>query len=496
MIGAPPVPIAPAIRPILLLAALAAGLCLPAGPGPWEGWTSAAFAQDDDDDDDGGDDGSDDDDDDDPGDDDPGDDAADDDDDSAPSGGSGGAPAARDDTPERDGDRPRAERGQERTSQTRRRAAPAPAPPPPPAFAPELLVSDLSEADLALLSAEGFGLLERSSLAEVAVTLTRLSAPAGLTLEEARERVRQLPSGQDADFNHYFRPASDPAPCAHENCAALDLAGWPAERPATCRVTVPVGLIDTGVNPGHEILAGARLTMLSQADPGAEPSSAIHGTAVLSLLVGAPGSRVPGLIHEAEVVGVDIFTRAGGDERADAAAVVRGLDALTERGVRLVNMALAGPENAVLRRVLDRLTAPEGGPLPGGAVIVAAVGNGGADAPPALPAAHQGVIAVTAVDRRGRVYPRAQRGPHVDLAAPGVGLLAATSIRGARPREGTSFAAPFVTAAAALYLSRHPEAGAAEVAEALGAASRDLGAPGPDEIFGQGLLSAAALCGE
>ncbi len=104
------------------------------------------------------------------------------------------------------------------------------------------------------------------------------------------------------------------------------------------------------------------------------------------------------------------------------------------------------------------------------------------------------MLAVTAVDARGRVYRNAQRGPHLDLAAPGVNLLAATSIRGARGKSGTSYAVPFVTAAAALLVSQSPDLGASAIAAQLKAQARDLGAEGPDAIFGTGLLDASGLC--
>ncbi|MBD3766199.1 MAG: S8 family serine peptidase [Rhodobacterales bacterium] len=255
-------------------------------------------------------------------------------------------------------------------------------------------------------------------------------------------------------------------------------------------MTAPIGLIDTGINPGHGILAGAKVTVIDRPSAG-EGSGAVHGTAVASLLIGDPGSRVPGLLPGATVLAVDVFSRAAGDERADAAALVEGLDLLAARGVRVYNLSLSGPPNAVLARMIDRLTDPAGLD----ALVVSAAGNGGPAADPAWPRAHPGVIAVTAVDARGRIYARAQRGDHLALAAPGVNLLAATSVRGARPQTGTSFAVPFVTAAAALALAAPGSDGTAAGARAaLLAEVRDLGAPGPDPVFGQGLLQARALC--
>ena len=91
------------------------------------------------------------------------------------------------------------------------------------------------------------------------------------------------------------------------------------------------------------------------------------------------------------------------------------------------------------------------------------------------------------------------QGGHLALSAPGVGLLAATSVRGAKARSGTSFAVPFVTAAAALILGRpDPQTGAAPPAAAVRAAltgaAVDLGARGRDAVFGHGLLSLGPFC--
>ncbi len=433
---------------------------------------------------------------------------ADDDDDGGDDGGGGG-----DDNDDRssssdrvdDGrDYRRDDRAQAQTGRpgTRRRAQP---PAPMPDFAPEIVVSDLSATDLTTLVAEGFVLIERRTITTLAITLDRLAAPRAVSLQAARDRVRQLPSGGDADFNHFYRStqvaasqslASDGS-CDHENCAAWTMIGW-TETPAGaagCPVTTLIGLIDTGINPDHSILASANLTILPhpsiQAQPGTETrSGAVHGTAVASVLVGDPGSRVAGLVPGASVVAVDVFSRVAGDERADVASLVEGLDVLAARQIRLYNLSLAGPANSVLSRMLDRMTDETALD----AVIVSAVGNGGPTAAPAWPGAHPKVISVTAVDSRGRIFAKAQRGDHVDLAAPGVNLLAATSIRGARAKSGTSFAVPFVTAAAAVLMSAPGAVRGGDVRTALIASAKDLGAPGRDAVFGHGLLSTVALC--
>ncbi len=391
-------------------------------------------------------------------------------------------------------DRPRVSGGFPRRAQAPRSQRP-PAPVVRALSAPEILATGLAPEDLAQLLAEGFALIEERTLPGLDLVVARLAPPAGLTLTAARDRVRALPSAPVADLNHYYRStqatlaaAAAPAPaCTDANCNARLLAGWPAQG---CATAAPrIGVIDTGVNAEHALLAGAALEVLTLTDGADDPSRAVHGTAIVSLLVGAPGSRVPGLLPRAQVVAVDVFGRDGGDERASALSILLGLDLLAARGLPVVNLSLTGHENALLSALLTRLGGERG------MIFVAAAGNGGPDAPPAWPAAHPDAIAVTAVDARGRVWRGAQRGDHLDLAAPGVDLLLATSVRGARPQTGTSFAAPFVTAAAALLAARDG-ATPQTVAQALRDAARDAGAPGADPVFGAGLLDAAGLCPE
>jgi hypothetical protein len=356
---------------------------------------------------------------------------------------------------------------------------------------PEIVVADLAPEVVDDLRAEGFSVIERVDLPAVPAVIWRLAPPADLPIEAARDRLRALPGGEAADVNHLYRPAqatADP-PCTHANCAAHALVGWPgpAQR-ATCGAPLPIGVIDTAVNPDHDLLAGARLQVERLGDLPGEGSAAGHGTAVVSVLLGLAGSRVEGLLPEGEVLAVDVFSRLGGDERADTVALLRGLDRVAAAGLRVVNLSLSGPPNTALGAMIDRLAA-------GGMVLVASAGNGGPQAEPAFPAAHPGVIAVTAVDARGRPYRQAQRGEHLDLAAPGVGLMLATSISGARERSGTSFATPFVSAALALLLAQEPELGPQALRERLAGLARDAGAEGVDPVYGLGVLQVAGLCG-
>jgi subtilisin family serine protease len=197
---------------------------------------------------------------------------------------------------------------------------------------------------------------------------------------------------------------------------------------------------------------------------------------------------VPGLLPDAEILVADPFTRSGaGDERTDAFALVQALEHLVDAGVDAVNLSLAGPENDVLAETVDRA-------LDRGVALVAAAGNQGPGGDPLYPAAYAGVVAVTAVDGRNRLYRRANRGGHIDFAAPGVDVPTAASVRGVRPQTGTSFATPFVTAALASRIRAEPGLEPPRAVEALSGETIDLGEAGHDPLYGWGLVQVRPGC--
>jgi subtilisin family serine protease len=123
-------------------------------------------------------------------------------------------------------------------------------------------------------------------------------------------------------------------------------------------------------------------------------------------------------------------------------------------------------------------------------VVVAAAGNGGADAPPAYPAAYDDVLAVTATDSADSLYAQANQGTYIDIAAPGVDVLSPSLDSAYSMTSGTSFAAAHVSGVVALMLSRNPGMKPADIRRALKAGAADLGKPGIDAEFGAGLVDA------
>jgi subtilisin family serine protease len=106
------------------------------------------------------------------------------------------------------------------------------------------------------------------------------------------------------------------------------------------------------------------------------------------------------------------------------------------------------------------------------------------------PAAYPEVIAVTAIDERDQRYQYANRGSYIALAAPGVDILAPVERGGYAYVSGTSFAAAYVSAVAALLLERDPSLDPKSVLDLLATGAEDLGPAGRDDDFGAGSVNA------
>jgi hypothetical protein len=249
-----------------------------------------------------------------------------------------------------------------------------------------------------------------------------LAIPPRTNVREALKRLRSLAPGLEADYDHLFEPAGGSLLPLDAGLASI--AGAGNDR--------AIGMIDGAVG-SHPSLAGAAIEQIGFAGP---PKPTGHGTAVASLLVGSDGP-FRGAAPGARLYVADVY---GGNRAAgSASAVVRALGWLAAKRAQVINISLVGPPNMLVSRAINAAQRR-------GIRVVAAVGNDGPAAPPQYPASYPGVIAVTAVDGKGRALPEAGRPVHLDFAAPGADMAAALPGRGYSRVRGTSFAAPLAAA--------------------------------------------------
>jgi subtilisin family serine protease len=166
----------------------------------------------------------------------------------------------------------------------------------------------------------------------------------------------------------------------------------------------------------------------------------------------------------------------------DVFTLVKGIIAAVDRGARVVNLSLGTRGDSFLLKEAIGYAAGKG------VIVVAAAGNDGSAAS-LYPAAYDGVVAVTAVDTEGNRAFFSNTGNASSISAPGMGLLAAAPGDKAGLFSGTSAAAPLVSGAAAMVLSRDQGLSASEVMDLLRRCSADAGMPGRDAEYGSGILN-------
>lgn len=335
----------------------------------------------------------------------------------------------------------------------------------------ELLLLDPAPALLQAARAEGYATLRDTPLEGLGLRQVVLAPPAGTPLAAALARLRALDPLLVADYHHLYAPSGVlPARAAG---AAGTTGAATAANPGGPRI----GLVDGGIDDSHAALRGHVAQRWGCAGQPAPPSP--HGTAVASLLAGRDGA-FSGAQPGAAIWAADVY--CGAADGGGVEAVVQALAWLARERVGVITISLVGPANLLLERAVSVLVAR-------GHLLVAAVGNDGPAAPPLYPAAYAGVVGVSAVGPRRQVLPEAAQGAHVAFVAPGAELAVAQPGGGYRVARGTSFAAPLVAGLLATALPAPDVSARQRALEGLRLVARDLGAPGPDTVFGHGLVA-------
>jgi hypothetical protein len=291
---------------------------------------------------------------------------------------------------------------------------------------------------------------------------------------------------------------------------------------------VKVAVIDSGIDYGHPEFAG-RIAAGRSFVPGSwKQDTDGHGTFVAGEIAASPDNStgIAGLAFNAQLLVAKVVKPDGS---VSLPAEVKAIRWAVNEGARVINLSLGGVRDPV-NPGLDTYSAQEQSAVDyaysKGAVVVAAVGNGTespstpwpyADYPASLP--H--VIGVSAIRRDGGVPQYSNRdAAYVDIAAPGDDIFATVPrglVDASRPscvgkpysncgpfefRDaiGTSFAAPQVSAAAALVLGVDPALGPDDVTWLLERSATDEKAstgcsicpPGRDSYTGWGRLNVFA----
>lgn len=202
-----------------------------------------------------------------------------------------------------------------------------------------------------------------------------------------------------------------------------------------------------------------------------------HATAVASVLAGNTDENVKILPYKVVRFGTDTCA---------ASAVLAAMEDAVAKGARVLNMSLSTSQNrAGFAAMMDKAAAL-------GVAVCCSAGNVGAQISNRYPSALPQAITVSAVTADKTVAGFSNYGGLVDYCAPGSHITVATMDSGGAPTattaSGTSLSCPYGAACCALLLSLHPDLTLDQLNALLQGSAEDLGDPGFDPIYGNGLL--------
>src|SRR5437773_669539 len=271
--------------------------------------------------------------------------------------------------------------------------------------------------------------------------------------------------------------------------ADFPLIGMPAAWAlATGSPSVVVAILDTGYEGTHPDLAAIPTVSPYNARTG---STSVtdgygHGTHVAGTIAAQTNNAtgVAGIAPGVTIMPVKVMDSSGNGYWSD---FLEGVDWARTHGASVINLSLGGPltasQVAAFQPTFDAA-------YNAGVLVVAAAGNFN-NSNGFYPASFAHVISVSATNNSDAKASFSNFGPAVDLSAPGVTIESTYTGATYQTMSGTSMATPHVVGGAALIRSYQPTCTSDKGRTALEITARDLGAPGRDDIFGNGRIQAA-----
>jgi type VII secretion-associated serine protease mycosin len=267
---------------------------------------------------------------------------------------------------------------------------------------------------------------------------------------------------------------------------------------------VTVAVLDTGVDATHPDLTGQVLPGKDLIGFGAargDKTWANHGTAMAAIIAGhghgpGRGDGVLGLAPEARILPVRVILQEKDPKRDEARskrgdALPQGIRWAVDHGADVINLSL-GDDSATAAPVAAEADAIRYA-LGKGVVVIASAGNSGDKADrSSYPAAYPGVIAVTAVDSRGKHPDFSTHRWYAAVSAPGADIVLADPSGRYYDGLGTSAACAYVSGAAALIRSAYPKLTPLQIRQVLQETARHKPEGGRSDEMGAGEIDPAA----
>jgi subtilisin family serine protease len=312
--------------------------------------------------------------------------------------------------------------------------------------------------------------------------------------------LKKNPSVEDARVDYYARISAVPNDTFYNSQWGLKMIkceqAWEMTKGDPEMV---VAIVDTGVDREHpdlkaKLISGYDMVNLGDVPPDEgcvwegdfltrdeDPSDENgHGTHCAGIAAGIPDNArgIAGVAWNCKIMPVRVLANVrcteDGEEHVSASGVFSdiadGIIWAADHGAGVISLSLGGyveksePEPEPMKSAIDYAASK-------GCVVAVAMANDGADLDKesvyAYPARHAEVLAVGAVDRKGKRADFSNYGNYKQVMAPGVDIFSTYPVSDYEYLQGTSMATPFVSGLAALVKSANPHLIPQEVIEII-----------------------------
>lgn len=259
--------------------------------------------------------------------------------------------------------------------------------------------------------------------------------------------------------------------------------------------SIIIAVVDTGVDLNHPDLEANLVkgytTVKGTLSPNDDNGHGTHVSGVIGAIADN-GIGVAGLAPKCKIMPIKVLSAKGDGNDSD---IAEGIVWAIDHGAKVINLSLGGGgagrtlENAMLYAYNSNV------------LVIAAMGNNGANVKN-YPAAYKNVVAVGASDVKNRIAPFSNYGDWISVTAPGLKIYSTFptyKVELSRYNlstsyailSGTSMSVPYVSALAALILSKNKNLSRAEVRKKIEQNTIDIDKKGFDESSGFGLIDAS-----
>lgn len=250
------------------------------------------------------------------------------------------------------------------------------------------------------------------------------------------------------------------------------------------KTSVTVAVLDTGVDTTHSDLKNRLLTGYNAYTKKTNVKDGHgHGTHVAGIVADNTPSTVkilPVKVLNDDGTGTDLAIKAG-------------IDYAVKKKVKVINLSLGGNCTSASCPIKKGIDAA----IKAGVTVVAAAGNDTCDTKNACPAYIGSCITVASCYYDANsVSNFSNYGSAVDVTAPGEDILSCAPGNSYQYMSGTSMAAPFASAAAALLIMNNPALKPADVEKNMKSTCADMMLKGHDKYSGAGVLNFGILLGD